>query len=245
MYRSLQKFMDKLGFNFVMSRKGTVDGLAYEFIIPTSTYAPYLIDKPFQKVYDKAKKYTLVDKYRCYELWQLVQETSKLNGDVLEVGTWRGGSSLIIAEASKVNSMASKVFLFDTFTGVANATDKDSFYKGGEYSDATKEGVEKLLSDYGLYNCEVYKGVFPKDTGKYVKDKHFRFIHIDVDVYKSAQDSVGFLWNKLVVGGLIVFDDYGFHNCDGVTTLVNEYRKRDDAIIIHNLNGHAIMVKIR
>lgn len=244
-YRGLQKFFDKLGFNFVMSRKGTVPGLAYEFIIPTATFSPWVIDKKFSMIYEQAKGYTLVDKYRLYELWTLVQESNKVFGDIVEVGSWRGGSSLILAQASLYNGINSKVYIFDTFKGVVNATDKDSFYKGGEYSDATKDGVEKLLYNNNLYNFEVYEGEFPKVTGKYVKKKILRFIHIDTDVYQSAKESVEFLWNNLNVGGIIVFDDYGFHNCDGVTKYVEECRKFSDRIIIHNLNGHAIMIKIK
>jgi O-methyltransferase len=52
------------------------------------------------------------------------------------------------------------------------------------------------------------------------------------------------LWPKLVPGGIVVFDDYGFQFCDGVTQLVNEERIKKDRIVIHNLNGHAILIKI-
>ena len=43
----------------------------------------------------------------------------------------------------------------------------------------------------------------------------------------------------------VVFDDYGFHSCTGVTKLVEEYRSHADRQIIHNLNGHAIMIKLK
>ena len=46
------------------------------------------------------------------------------------------------------------------------------------------------------------------------------------------------------VGGMIVFDDYGFSGCEGVTKLVDEERNKNDRIVIHNLNGHGIIIKI-
>ncbi len=46
-------------------------------------------------------------------------------------------------------------------------------------------------------------------------------------------------------GAVVVFDDYGFATCPGVTTFVNEQRDRSDGFFFHNLNGHAILVKMR
>lgn len=53
-------------------------GDGYEQIFPGATYAPWVTDDIFLSVYDAIKDNTLVDKYRCYELWQLVKENSKL-----------------------------------------------------------------------------------------------------------------------------------------------------------------------
>jgi len=53
------------------------------------------------------------------------------------------------------------------------------------------------------------------------------------------------LWDRMSVGGVIVFNDYGFPLTKGITLLVNEYLQRPDAVRIHNLNGHGIIVKIK
>jgi O-methyltransferase len=47
----------------------------------------------------------------------------------------------------------------------------------------------------------------------------------------------------LAVNGVIVFDDYGFSGTQGVTRFVNALRSRDDLLFIHNLNGHAVVIK--
>jgi O-methyltransferase len=41
-----------------------------------------------------------------------------------------------------------------------------------------------------------------------------------------------------------VYDDYGFASCDGVTRAVNEQRSLADRIVFHNLNGHAVVIKL-
>ena len=42
----------------------------------------------------------------------------------------------------------------------------------------------------------------------------------------------------------MVYDDYGFYGCDGITKYVEEQMMRKDRLVIHNLNGHAIILKL-
>lgn len=44
--------------------------------------------------------------------------------------------------------------------------------------------------------------------------------------------------------GLIVYDDYGFEMCPGITRLVDEPMGMSDRTIFHNLNGHAVVLKL-
>src|SRR5690242_10995235 len=55
--------------------------------------APWLTDKTFSDLYGKIRQNTLVDRLRCYDHYELVQQSNKLDGDILEVGVWRGGTA--------------------------------------------------------------------------------------------------------------------------------------------------------
>ena len=93
------------------------------------------------------------------------------------------------------------------------------------------------------------EGIFPDDHLDEFRDKTFCFVHIDVDVYRSAKDVLAFAWPRIPVGGVVVFDDYGVPNCNGITVVVDEYKGRSseaggpDRVVLYNLNGHAVMVK--
>ena len=50
---------------------------------------------------------------------------------------------------------------------------------------------------------------------------------------------------SLVVGGVIVFDDYGGDGMDGVQQAVHEIASKLPGVLIHNLNGHALLVKVQ
>lgn len=217
--------------------------ISHQCIIPFSTYSPWNDDVEFIKIYDQIKANTLVDIYRCYELWNHVKRNSFVKGIILEIGVWRGGTGAILAAANKANNN-SKIILADTFEGVVKASNKDSLYKGGEHADTNEKIVNDLMLRLGLTNYTLLKGVFPDkvnlDSDKNVKIK---FCHIDVDTYESAKDIFDYIWPKMVKGGTVIFDDYGFWGCEGVTNLCNELRFQD-SIFIHNINGHGIFIKL-
>jgi len=235
------RFKGKANFN--------IDGLYYGFSFPSANYTPWQGDVAFMNIYDQIKNNTLVDIYRCYELWQLVHKMYTLdpNAAILEVGVWRGGTAGIMAKQLSILKAKATLYVADTFTGVAKASDKDSFYSGGEHNDTSQQIVEDVLKNKSQYqNYKILKGIFPDDTAHEISTtEQFGLCHIDVDVYDSAKDILEWVWDKMIIGGIVVFDDYGFHSCTGVTKLVEEYRYLADRQIIHNLNGHAVMIKLK
>jgi O-methyltransferase len=220
-------------------------GIRHAEVFPAATYSPWLADEEFNAIYQTIRKNTLVDVYRCYELWQLVGEAAKLPvGDLLEVGVWRGGTGALIAKRCQLLGIKNRVHLCDTFRGVVKAGSRDVAYVGGEHSDTNQAAVLELIRELNLDSAQILAGIFPDDTGHLVSDASFRFCHIDVDVYDSARDIINWLWPRLVPGGIVVFDDYGFHSCVGITRFVNEERLHQDRFVIHNLNGHAVVIKL-
>src|SRR5262249_52879387 len=50
---------------------GAAPDVPHATIQPYATYSPWLIDRTFKEVYAAIGEHTLVDAYRCYELWTL------------------------------------------------------------------------------------------------------------------------------------------------------------------------------
>jgi len=162
-------------------------------------------------------------------------------GDILEIGVWRGGTGCLLAARCKES--ASKVYLCDTFLGVVKASAQDSGYVGGEHANTSRCIVLELAARMGLSNVDVIEGVFPDVTGHLIADRRFRICHIDVDVYESASQSFAWGLPRLVPGGVVVFDEYGFYSCGGVTRFVDHMRGEPDRLVLYNINGHAIVIK--
>ncbi len=219
------------------------DVLPFSVVVPFATYSPWLGDAAFQEAFAAIRPNSLVDQYRCHALWKLVEQTARLGGDILEVGVWRGGTGCLMATRSQALGAAARVFLCDTFTGVVKAGANDPAYRGGEHADTSIDIVRDLAAGLSLSNVTILDGIFPDETGARLTDRRFGLCHIDVDVYQSAREAVEWVWPRLLTGGVVVFDDYGFAGCEGVTRLVGEREALPDAITVHNLNGHAVVIK--
>ena len=119
-------------------------------------------------------------------------------------------------------NLKSKIYLFDSFTGVKKVTKKDHDYlKKNQYADASKKTVIELIKKMNLKNTEVIKGIFPDDFKKKFRNKKFAFCHLDLDSYESTKGCYNWVWNKMVKNGIIVFDDYGLF--PEVKKAVDEY----------------------
>jgi O-methyltransferase len=220
-------------------------GPDYEVVLPHATYSPWNLDEAFTSAYSQIKDATLVDKYRCFELWRLVEQCAKLeSGALIEIGVWRGGTAALIATQAKNLGLRDKIYACDTFSGIVKAGEEDPFYLGGEHAATSQRSVEELFYDVlNLDNIEVLTGIFPEETGGQVENLKFRFCHIDVDVYQSAKDVAEWVWERLVPGGIIVYDDYGGDTTPGIARYVDPQLRLKDRTVLHNLNGHAIVIK--
>ena len=248
----IQTYLRKRGAEMVIRSLDSISGIPVivdDFpqskVMPVATYSPWHTDIKFQSIYNQVKDNTLVDVFRCHELWQLATEIGSLEGDFIEIGVWKGGTGAIISKAANIYSEKAKIYLCDTFEGVVKAGIEDNRYTGGEHADTSEQVVNELVKELQLKNVRVLKGVFPDDTKKQVSNCNFKFCHIDVDVYKGAKEITEWLWNRLVIGGVIIYDDYGFKGTQGVTKFVNEQREKPDRLVLHNLNGHGVIIKFR
>jgi O-methyltransferase len=58
--------------------------------------------------------------------------------------------------------------------------------------------------------------VLPPDPIRY------RFAHVDMDTYQSTIAALDYLLPRMVPGGVVVFDDYGWFKCQGVQQALHE-----------------------
>jgi O-methyltransferase len=145
---------------------------------------------------------------------------------------------------ARVRAYLTSMMNFDAMAQVQQPVgENDTLYKGGEHSDTSLALVSKLMSDLFFEDVQLLEGIFPEETQDKING-NISMLHCDVDVYASTKDIVEWCLPKMSAGATLVFDDYGFYGCEGVTKFCNELKNRRDLIFTHNLNGHAVFFKI-
>ena len=85
--------------------------------------------------------------------------------------------------------------------------------------------------------------MFP-ETAAAVEDRTFSVVHIDSDTYSSYVAAFDFFVPRLVPGGWIVLDDYGFTTCPGATRATDEFLEQTrDFHFLHLLTGQGLLIK--
>ncbi|MCM8787820.1 MAG: class I SAM-dependent methyltransferase [Candidatus Omnitrophica bacterium] len=135
-------------------------------------------------------------------LYRTVKNLRVLNPIVVEIGSWLGKSSVVLAKAVKKK----KGFLhcIDPFDASGDSFSKDS------YSTKNFDLKEKFLSNIKKAKVEKYVKLIPKKSQDAIKEWNspIDFIFIDADhTYSNVKEDFIF-WSKfLKVGGYIAFHD--------------------------------------
>ena len=171
------------------------------------TYSPWFEDW-FQAMYGKIKDHTLVTEDRCYTIQRFCDHCLHLDGDFAECGVYKGGTAFLIADTLMNHSIRDKeLHLFDTFAGMPSIADEDpSGLKEGDCGDVSLSVVKKYLQTFPF--LVFHPGIIP-ETFKGIEDRKFAFVHIDVDLYESVKDCCSFFYDRMVIGAIMIFDDYG------------------------------------
>ncbi len=173
-------------------------------------------DVQFNQLMKLIVHHTIVDKLRCFVLYQFAKHVASLPGSLAEVGVYKGGTAKLIAKTAGSKT----IYLFDTFSGMPDTDPAKDIHRKGDFNNTSLESVQNYLQDCD--NVVFYPGLFPL-TAKPVEKEEFCLVHLDVDIYQSYIDCCEFFYPKLVKAGIMVFDDYGATSCPGAKLAVDEF----------------------
>jgi len=173
-------------------------------------FAPWEGEAGFKRLYDPIRAHTLVSPDRAWILLSMMRHALALPGAFAEFGVFRGGTALLAAEVLRDAGDRRALHLFDSFAGMPVTSDGEPF-AAGDFGQTSEAAVRALVAPAGA-NAVFHAGFIP-DTFKGVEIPQLAFAHVDVDLYQSVLDCVEFVYPRLVAGGILVFDDYGFPSC--------------------------------
>jgi O-methyltransferase len=161
----------------------------------------------------------------------------QIPGDIVECGVWRGGSMLAIAKTLLENGDTGRdLHLYDTFEGMSEPTEHDKRHDGkpaadmlaasdksaGVWAYASFEDVQATMAEsaYPAERIHYYKGKV-EDTIPGDIPEQISILRLDTDWYESTRHELEHLWPRLVPGGVLLLDDYGWW--DGAKRAVDEW----------------------
>jgi hypothetical protein len=175
-----------------------------------------------------------------YNLWTLARQAQALPGAYAEAGVYDGGSARILCEAKG----ADHLHLFDTFAGMPETDTKaDPHFGAGQFADTSRQKVEDYLA--GFPNIHIHQGFFPASAADVPADRQFKFVHLDLDLYRSTLDGLRFFYPRLVRKGIIISHDYGNITAPGVKKAFDEFLATTDEPMFQLWDTQCVLVKTR
>ena len=177
-------------------------------------------------------------------LWA-AQQAVRLEGDFVECGVNTGILSLAICNYLDFNSLDKHLYLFDTYSGIPEDE--------ANYAE-TVENI-KLKNTYYCDCYEVAKKNFapwPKallvrgrvpDTLTTVSIDKVCYLSLDMNVAEPELAALTHFWPKLVRGGIVLIDDYGWETCEQQKAVVDAFAMQVDTPVLLLPTGQGIIVK--
>jgi O-methyltransferase len=142
-------------------------------------------------------------------LWA-AQQARGLPGDFVELGVFRGHTTMFLAEYLDFASWDKRWWLFDTFEGIPDdQVDPgwEKVNKGAYGGTFTFEEVRDRFARFG--NITVTKGRVPEVFAETCPEA-IAFMHIDLNNSTAEVGALDALYDRIVPGGVVVFDDFGW-----------------------------------
>jgi hypothetical protein len=205
-------------------------------------YKAWREDKQFQIDYQRLSPGNPYSQDRKWAVREFVKLSNDLPGDMAECGCYEGATAFFMAQASSSGTL----YLFDSFQGISSPEARDrhdrSDVMGWSKGDLSSN-ERKLHSNLACFkSIDVLPGWIPERFHE-VAERKFRIVHIDVDLYQPTRDSLEFFYPRLVAGGIIVMDDYGFLTCPGAKIAADEFSQAVGVQVLHLPTGQGVIIR--
>lgn len=194
----------------------------------------------------QARAMPLPRKHRHMALVTQLRRVFALPGDIAECGCFRGLSSwMICATLNEENGGydGSGYHIFDSFAGLSTPVAEDNA-DGKGMSDMMQEGAfacteEQVRRNLAAFPAITYHPGWLPQSLEGLPERLYRFVHVDVDLYEPTVGILDYFYPRLVTGGLILTDDYGW---PGTRRAFDQFAAKH-AIKLRILDGNQALVE--
>lgn len=226
----ISRVLHKNGYSLINLNKSA----QYEYPVEATEFEKHIIEL--------TTNFTMTGKQRQWGLVSCINylNNSKIRGDLVEAGVWRGGNLILMELMNRSSEIQRSVIGFDTFNGMNLPTSFDIDNKGNFAGDllmssikgpnvdnlhciVSKSNVLANLTDtLGVNSIKLIEGEVEKTllVANNIPQK-IALLRLDTDWYESTKIELQVLYPRLVIGGVLIIDDYGAFS--GCKKAVDEY----------------------
>jgi O-methyltransferase len=192
-----------------------------------------IVEEDFWEITEAVWDYTVCGVCALYHLYSALRYIfdSRLAGDVVECGVHLGGSIMFAAEMCRRYDADPdrRIFALDTFSGFVNRTPGvDVDYAGKDichpnrtptdFFDIAQRNMRAI--DFAPDRLKIVRGDVAKTIPVLDSDR-IALLRLDTDTYETTKLELEGLHGRVVRGGVVIIDDYGFNV--GCATAVNDF----------------------
>jgi O-methyltransferase len=186
-------------------------------------------DRAFREIYEPIRPYSLVSSDRSYVLYTAARQAAAVHGtrgEWWECGVYKGGTAMLLAamiervtpdDTNKSDPITLR--LFDTFAGMPETDAARDVHRRGDFADTDERAVRARVPQPFV---RLHAGLIPQSF-EGLERARVALAHVDVDIYSSVTDCCRFIYPRMLGGGFMIFDDYGFDTCPGARQAVDEF----------------------
>lgn len=124
----------------------------------------------------------------------LIDSTKNLNGDIIELGVYKGGNAFYSCLYKSSIGDNRNYFLVDSFEGFHEYSCFDPKKLNSMFKNNSVDKLKRIITPFD--NAKIVKGYIP-DVLKIFNKTKASIIYYDCDTYKSCKDSLCKLFDKL------------------------------------------------
>lgn len=162
------------------------------------------------------------------KILEIARECLALPGDFVEMGCYKGDTSLLLAEVVQNGTgfYQKKLWIYDSFEGLPEKRAEDESalgtnFRGGELAVTKREVKERFLRA-GLPVPVMKKAWFSELLETDLPEK-IASAFLDGDFYESIRDSLRLVGPKMAEGAVMIVHDYNNPLLPGVRKAVDEW----------------------
>ena len=168
-----------------------------------------------------------VSKPEIAEILRLAETALGVEGDFVELGCYKGDTSVLLAKLLRAKNSDKKLWLYDSFAGLPEKTSEDQSSAGDQFKKGelfvSKREVVLKFKRAGLRVPIIKKAFFEDLDPAQDLPKKIAFAFLDGDLYSSIKTSLRLVLPKLEKQGIIIVHDYNNPELPGSARAVDEF----------------------